>query len=356
MGKFIIEGGHKLSGEITPQGAKNEALEVISAVLLTADPVVLSNVPEILDVKNLIGLLQGMGVKVQRLEKGTYRFQADEVDTTYIETEEFVKKCAALRGSVMVVGPLLSRFGHAWFAKPGGDKIGRRRVDTHLSGMVTLGAEMDYNADRRAFHLTSNGRLTGRYMLLDEASVTGTANIVMAAVLARGTTTIYNAACEPYLQQLCKMLNRMGAFIDGVGSNLLRIHGVEKLYGTNHRILPDMIEVGSFIGMAAICQSELTIKDVSWYDLGIIPDAFRRLGVNLEQRGDDIYVPAQESYEIDSFLDGSIMTLADAPWPGRPLAGPDPGPAVGDARGRHPVQGQRPHPPEDVRVQAVLCR
>ncbi len=316
MGKFIIEGGYKLSGEITPQGAKNEALEVISAVLLTADPVVISNVPEILDVKNLIGLLQGMGVKVQRLEKGTYRFQADEVDTAYIETEEFVKKCAALRGSVMVVGPLLSRFGHAWFAKPGGDKIGRRRVDTHLSGMVTLGAEMDYNADRRAFHLTSNGRLTGRYMLLDEASVTGTANIVMAAVLARGTTTIYNAACEPYLQQLCKMLNRMGAFIDGVGSNLLRIHGVEKLYGTNHRILPDMIEVGSFIGMAAICQSELTIKDVSWYDLGIIPDAFRRLGVNLEQRGDDIYVPAQESYEIDSFLDGSIMTLADAPWPG----------------------------------------
>jgi len=316
MGRFIIEGGHRLSGEITPQGAKNEALEVISAVLLTADPVVISNVPEILDVKNLIGLLQGMGVKVQRLEKGTYRFQADEVDTAYIETEEFVKKCAALRGSVMVVGPLLSRFGHAWFAKPGGDKIGRRRVDTHLSGMVTLGAQMDYDANRRAFHLTTDGRLTGRYMLLDEASVTGTANIVMAAVLARGTTTIYNAACEPYLQQLCKMLNRMGAFIDGVGSNLLRIHGVEKLYGTNHRILPDMIEVGSFIGMAAINQSEITIKDVSWYDLGIIPDAFRRLGVNLEQRGDDIYVPAQESYEIDSFLDGSIMTLADAPWPG----------------------------------------
>ena len=285
-------------------------------MLLTADPVVISNVPEILDVKNLIDLLKGMGVKVQRLEKGTYRFQADAVDTAYIETEEFVRKCAALRGSVMVVGPLLSRFGHAWFAKPGGDKIGRRRVDTHLDGMVKLGAAMDYDADRRAFHLTSDGRLTGRYMLLDEASVTGTANIVMAAVLAKGTTTIYNAACEPYLQQLCKMLNRMGAFIDGVGSNLLRIHGVEKLYGTNHRILPDMIEVGSFIGMAAINQSEITIKDVSWYDLGIIPDAFRRLGVNLEQRGDDIYVPAQESYEIESFLDGSIMTLADAPWPG----------------------------------------
>ena len=316
MGRFIIEGGHRLSGEITPQGAKNEALEVISAVLLTADPVVISNVPEILDVKNLIDLLKGMGVKIQRLEKGTYRFQADAVDTAYIETEEFVRKCAALRGSVMVVGPLLSRFGHAWFAKPGGDKIGRRRVDTHLDGMVKLGAAMDYDADRRAFHLTSDGRLTGRYMLLDEASVTGTANIVMAAVLAKGTTTIYNAACEPYLQQLCKMLNRMGAFIDGVGSNLLRIHGVEKLYGTNHRILPDMIEVGSFIGMAAINQSEITIKDVSWYDLGIIPDAFRRLGVNLEQRGDDIYVPAQENYEIDSFLDGSIMTLADAPWPG----------------------------------------
>ena len=316
MGRFIIEGGHRLSGEITPQGAKNEALEVISAVLLTADPVVISNVPEILDVKNLIDLLKGRGVKVQRLEKGTYRFQADEVDTAYIETEEFVKKCAALRGSVMVVGPLLTRFGHAWFAKPGGDKIGRRRVDTHLDGMVKLGAAMDYDAQRRAFHLTSDGRLTGRYMLLDEASVTGTANIVMAAVLARGTTTIYNAACEPYLQQLCKMLNRMGAFIDGVGSNLLRVHGVEKLFGTNHRILPDMIEVGSFIGMAAINQSEITIKDVSWYDLGIIPDAFRRLGVNLEQRGDDIYVPAQESYEIESFLDGSIMTLADAPWPG----------------------------------------
>jgi UDP-N-acetylglucosamine 1-carboxyvinyltransferase len=317
MGRFIIEGGHRLSGEITPQGAKNEALEVISAVLLTSEPVVLSNVPEILDVKNLIELLKGMGVKVQRLEKGTYRFQADEVDTTYIESEEFVKKCASLRGSVMVVGPLLSRFGHAWFPKPGGDKIGRRRVDTHLSGMVTLGAHMDdYDSHRHAFHLTSEGRLTGRYMLLDEASVTGTANIVMAAVLARGTTTIYNAACEPYLQQLCKMLNRMGAFIDGVGSNLLRIHGVEKLFGTNHRILPDMIEVGSFIGMAAINQSEITIKDVSWYDLGIIPDAFRRLGVLLEQRGDDIYVPAQESYEIESFLDGSIMTLADAPWPG----------------------------------------
>ncbi|MBR1887166.1 MAG: UDP-N-acetylglucosamine 1-carboxyvinyltransferase [Bacteroidales bacterium] len=316
MAKFIIEGGHKLSGTITPQGAKNEALEVISAVLLTSEPVKMTNIPEILDVKNLIELLRNMGVKVTRHSKGTYTFQADEVDTSYIETEEFVAKCAKLRGSVMVVGPLLSRFGHAWFPKPGGDKIGRRRVDTHLDGMVNLGAAMDYDPSRRAFHLTSDGRLTGRYMLLDEASVTGTANIVMAAVLARGTTTIYNAACEPYVQQLCKMLNRMGAFIDGVGSNLLRIHGVESLHGTEHKILPDMIEVGSFIGMAAICQSEITIKDVSWYDLGIIPDAFRRLGIKLEQRGDDIYVPAQDSYEIESFLDGSIMTWADAPWPG----------------------------------------
>ena len=316
MAKFIIEGGHPLSGTITPQGAKNEALEVISAVLLTSEPVTISNVPEILDVKNLIGLLQGMGVKVKRLAKGMYQFQADEVDTAYIETEEFVRKCAALRGSVMVVGPLLSRFGHAWFAKPGGDKIGRRRVDTHLDGMVKLGADMTYDASRRAFHLEREGRLVGRYMLLDEASVTGTANIVMAAVLAKGTTTIYNAACEPYIQQLCRMLNRMGAFIDGVGSNLLRVHGVEKLHGTLHKLLPDMIEVGSFIGMAAINRSSITIKDVSWYDLGIIPEAFRRLGIRLEQRGDDIYVPAQESYEIDSFLDGSIMTIADAPWPG----------------------------------------
>ena len=316
MGRFIIEGGHRLSGEITPQGAKNEALEVISAVLLTAEPVVLSNIPEILDVKNLIALLQEMGVKVERLEKGTYRFQADAVNTEYTDSEEFVRRCAALRGSVMVAGPLLSRFGHAWFAKPGGDKIGRRRVDTHLDGMVKLGARMEYDDARRAFHLTSDGPLTGCYMLLDEASVTGTANIVMAAVLAKGTTTIYNAACEPYLQQRCKMLNRMGASIDGVGSNLLRIHGVERLRGTEHRILPDMIEVGSFIGMAAINRSDITIKDVSWNDLGIIPDAFRRLGVNLEQRGDDIHVPAQESYEIESFLDGSIMTLADAPWPG----------------------------------------
>ncbi len=316
MSKYIIEGGHKLSGTITPQGAKNEALEVISAVLLTNEPVTISNVPEILDVKNLIALLQNMGVKVTRHAKGTYTFQADAVDTSYIETQEFIDKCAELRGSVMIVGPLLTRFGHAWFAKPGGDKIGRRRVDTHLDGMMKLGADMQYDASRHAFRLTSKDRLTGRYMLLDEASVTGTANILMAAVLAKGTTTIYNAACEPYIQQLCKMLGRMGAFIDGVGSNLLRIHGVEALHGTQHKILPDMIEVGSFIGMAAICRSSITIKDVSWYDLGIIPDAFRRLGIKLEQRGDDIFIPEQDSYEIESFLDGSIMTLADAPWPG----------------------------------------
>ncbi len=316
MARFIIEGGHKLSGEITPQGAKNEALEVISAVLLTAEPVRIDNVPEILDVRNLIDLLRGMGVKVIRHSKGSYTFIADEVDTSYTDSEQFVRKCAALRGSVMTAGPLLSRFGRAWFPKPGGDKIGRRRVDTHIDGMVALGAKMDYDSSRRAFLLESAGRLTGRYMLLEEASVTGTANIVMAAVLGRGTTTIYNAACEPYIQQLCKMLNRMGAFIDGVGSNLLRIHGVETLHGTTHRILPDMIEVGSFIGMAAINRSPLLIKNVSYLDLGIIPDQFRRLGVNLEQRGDDIWVPEQESYEIESFLDGSIMTLADAPWPG----------------------------------------
>ena len=316
MSKYIIEGGHKLSGTITPQGAKNEALEVISAVLLTSEPVTITNIPEILDVKNLIGLLESMGVKVNRHAKGTYTFQADAVDTSYIETQEFIDKCAELRGSVMIVGPLLTRFGHAWFAKPGGDKIGRRRVDTHLDGMMKLGADMQYDASRHAFRLTSKDRLTGRYMLLDEASVTGTANILMAAVLAKGTTTIYNAACEPYIQQLCKMLGRMGAFIDGVGSNLLRIHGVEALHGTQHKILPDMIEVGSFIGMAAICRSSITIKDVSWYDLGIIPDAFRRLGIRLEQRGDDIFIPEQDSYEIESFLDGSIMTLADAPWPG----------------------------------------
>jgi len=316
MSTFIIEGGHSLSGSITPQGAKNEALEVISAVLLTDKTVRISNIPEILDVKNLIALLQGMGVEVVRHAKGDYSFTAADIDPAYIESEDFVRKCASLRGSVMVVGPLLARFGKAWFPKPGGDKIGRRRVDTHIDGMCKLGASAQYDHGRRAYLLTAPGGLRGCYMLLDEASVTGTANIVMAACLADGETTIYNAACEPYVQQLCRLLCSMGAKIEGVGSNLLRVTGVTALGGASHRILPDMIEVGSFIGMAAINQSELTIKDVSWGDLGIIPESFRRLGVKLEQRGDDIFVPRQESYEIESFIDGSIMTLADAPWPG----------------------------------------
>ena len=318
MGSFVVEGGHKLSGIIRPQGAKNEALEVISAVLLTDEEVVISNVPEILDVKNLIILLEGMGVKVNRLDKGVYSFRADNVDTEYIASADFVAKCAQLRGSVMVVGPLLARFGRAYFPKPGGDKIGRRRVDTHILGMMNLGAIQDYDSAKKAFflHVPQGGCLKGCYMLLDEASVTGTANILMASVLAQGETTIYNAACEPYVQQLSRMLVSMGANIEGIGSNMLKIKGVSKLGGTTHKILPDMIEVGSFIGMAALNQSSITIKDVSYDNLGIIPEAFRRLGVQLEQRGDDIFVPEQESYVIESFLDGSIMTLADAPWPG----------------------------------------
>ena len=316
MSKFIVEGGHSLSGEIRPQGAKNEALEVISAVLLTESEVRISNVPEILDVKNLIALLEGMGVKVDRIARGEYVFCAKDVDASYIQSPDFVSKCAALRGSVMVVGPLLARFGCAYFSKPGGDKIGRRRVDTHLDGFRRLGAGLTYEHDKRAFLLEAPQGLKGCYMLLDEASVTGTANIVMASVLADGVTTIYNAACEPYVQQLCRMLVAMGARIDGIGSNLLTITGVKQLGGTSHRILPDMIEVGSFIGLAAITQSSITIKDVSFQNLGIIPDSFRRLGVKLEQRGDDIFVPRQDTYEIESFVDGSIMTISDAPWPG----------------------------------------
>jgi UDP-N-acetylglucosamine 1-carboxyvinyltransferase len=316
MSKFIVEGGHSLSGEIRPQGAKNEALEVISAVLLTESEVRISNVPEILDVKNLIALLEGMGVKVDRISRGEYVFCAKDVDASYIQSPDFVSKCAALRGSVMVVGPLLARFGKAYFSKPGGDKIGRRRVDTHLDGFCKLGASLTYEHDKRAFLLEAAGGLKGCYMLLDEASVTGTANIVMASVLAEGVTTIYNAACEPYVQQLCRLLVAMGAKIEGIGSNLLTITGVKALGGASHRILPDMIEVGSFIGLAAITQSSITIKDVSFQNLGIIPDSFRRLGVKLEQRGDDIFVPRQDSYEIESFVDGSIMTIADAPWPG----------------------------------------
>ena len=316
MSKFIVEGGHSLSGEIRPQGAKNEALEVISAILLTESEVRISNIPEILDVKNLIALLQGMGVKAERLSRGEYLFCARDIDSSYIQSPDFVSKCAALRGSVMVVGPLLARFGRAYFSKPGGDKIGRRRVDTHLDGFRRLGASLNYEHDKRAFLLEAPDGLKGCYMLLDEASVTGTANIVMSSVLAECVTTIYNAACEPYVQQLCRMLVSMGARIDGIGSNLLTITGVKKLGGASHRILPDMIEVGSFIGLAAITQSSITIKDVSFDNLGIIPESFRRLGVRLEQRGDDIFVPRQDTYEIESFVDGSIMTISDAPWPG----------------------------------------
>lgn len=307
-----------MSGVIRPQGAKNEALEVICAVLLTSEEVTISNVPEILDVRNLILLLEGMGVKVTRHEKGMYSFRADDIDTSYIESADFVRKCAALRGSVMIVGPLLARFGHAYFPKPGGDKIGRRRVDTHITGMLNLGASIYYDNDKKAYflHIPAGTKLKGTYMLLDEASVTGTANILMAATLAEGETVIYNAACEPYIQQLSRMLVKMGAKIDGIGSNLLRITGVESLSGTEHTILPDMIEVGSFIGMAAMNRSSVTIKDVSYDNLGIIPESFRRLGVDLQQKGDDIFIPEQESYEIESFLDGSIMNISDAPWPG----------------------------------------
>ena len=318
MSSFIVEGGHKLSGTIRPQGAKNEALQIISAVLLTKEEVTISNIPEILDIKNLILLLESMGVKVTRHEKGVYTFKADEIDREYVMSVDFVKKCAKLRGSVMVVGPLLARFGKAYFPKPGGDQIGRRRVDTHILGFMNLGAAQQYDQDHKAFylHVPEGESLKGKYMLLDEASVTGTANIVMAACLAEGVTTIYNAACEPYLQQLCKMLVRMGAKIQGIGSNLLTITGVSELGGTEHKILPDMIEIGSFIALAAMNRSAITIKDVAYDELGMIPDVFMKLGVQLERRGDDIYVPEQESYVIDSFLDGSILNIADAPWPG----------------------------------------
>lgn len=316
MASFIIEGGHELSGSIKPQGAKNEALEVICAVLLTRAEVVMENVPEILDVKNLISLLRSLGVEVRRLEKGKYSFRAETLDADYADSDEFIRTCAKLRGSVMVAGPLLARLGHVWFPKPGGDMIGRRRVDTHIQGMMNLGAELTFDPDRGAYRLDAPKGLSGARMLLDEASVTGTANILMASVLAKGETTIYNAACEPYVQQLSRMLVAMGARIGGIGSNLLRISGVDGLHGTTHVILPDMIEVGSFIGMAALTRSSLTIRDTSYDNLGIIPNQFRRLGITVEQRGDDIFVPAQESYVIDSFLDGSIMTLADAPWPG----------------------------------------
>jgi len=315
MSSFQIEGGHRLCGTITPQGAKNEALQVLCAVLLTDDPVRIQNIPDISDVNNQIQLLQDIGVKVTKNAKGDYTFQADSVDVSFLESDDFLERSARLRGSIMLVGPLLTRYGRALVSKPGGDKIGRRRVDTHFLGMESLGAKFRYDSERSLFEMTAP-RLKGSYMLLDEASVTGTANIVMAAVMAEGTTTIYNAACEPYIQQLCRMLNRMGARIEGIASNLLTIHGVDSLHGTEHRILPDMIEVGSFIGMAAMCGDGIRIKDVGYDDLGIIPYTFRRLGITVQRQGDDIYVPCHDHYEIESFIDGSFMTFSDAPWPG----------------------------------------
>ena len=315
MESFVIEGGHLLSGTITPQGAKNEALEVICATLLTSEPVRITNIPDILDVNNLISLLQEIGVKVTRNSRHDYTFQADQLNLDYLNSQEFVNKCASLRGSVLMIGPLLGRFGKATVAKPGGDKIGRRRLDTHFLGFNKLGADFVHDEERDVYQIKADS-LKGCYMLLDEASVTGTANIIMAAVTAKGTTTIYNAACEPYIQQLCHLLNSMGAQISGIASNLLTIVGVEKLHGAEHRILPDMIEVGSFIGMAAMCGAGIRIKDVSVKDLGIIPDAFRRLGVKVKVEGDDLFIPEQKHYVIDSFIDGTIMTLADAPWPG----------------------------------------
>jgi UDP-N-acetylglucosamine 1-carboxyvinyltransferase len=313
MGSFEVYGGHSLKGELIPQGAKNEALQVICAVLLTEEEVIIDNIPEILDVVNLIALLKLMGCKVTQLGRGKYAFEASDVDINYLQTADFQKRSASLRGSIMVVGPLLGRFGKAYLTRPGGDMIGRRRLDTHFLGFEKLGAKAVY--EQNVFSLEAE-KLKGTYMLLDEASVTGTANIVMAAVMAEGATTIYNAACEPYIQQLCHMLNRMGAKITGIGSNLLHIEGVTKLKGCSHSLLPDMIEIGSFIGLAAMTKSEITIRNVAYEQLGLIPDAFKRLGIQLERRNDDIYIPAQDSYEIDTFLDGSIMTIADAPWPG----------------------------------------
>ncbi len=315
MPSFVVKGKQKLSGEITPQGAKNEALQVICAVLLTNERVTIHNIPDIIDVNNLIDLLSDMGVAVQQLNRHSYSFQADQVNLDYLHTSEFYAKSASLRGSVMIVGPLTARFGKALIPQPGGDKIGRRRLDTHFIGIQKLGADFEYDPVHKVYEIKAE-KLTGTYMHLDEASVTGTANILMAAVLAKGTTTIYNAACEPYLQQLSKMLNRMGANITGVGSNLLTIEGVEKLHGCEHTILPDMIEIGSFIGLAALTGSAITIKNVAYDELGLIPDSFRKLGIQIERQGDDIFVPEHTCYTIESFIDGSIMTLADAPWPG----------------------------------------
>ncbi|GGA76545.1 UDP-N-acetylglucosamine 1-carboxyvinyltransferase [Flavobacterium palustre] len=318
MGIFKIEGGIRLKGEITPQGAKNEALQILCAVLLTSEKVTINNIPDIIDINKLITLLGNLGVKITKNGSGSYTFQADEVNVDYLETEAFKKEGGALRGSIMIVGPLLARFGKGYIPKPGGDKIGRRRLDTHFEGFINLGAKFRYNREDHFYGVETPAEgLKGTDMLLDEASVTGTANIVMAAVLAKGTTTVYNAACEPYLQQLCKMLNSMGAKITGVGSNLLTIEGVERLGGCEHRILPDMIEIGSWIGLAAMTRSEITIKNVSWDNLGLIPNTFRKLGITLERRGDDIYIPTHENgYEVKTDIDGSILTIADAPWPG----------------------------------------
>jgi UDP-N-acetylglucosamine 1-carboxyvinyltransferase len=317
MGTFKIEGGIQLKGDVTPQGAKNEALQILCAVLLTSEKVTITNIPDIIDVNKLITLLGNLGVKIQKIGQGSYTFQADDVNVGYLETEAFKKEGGSLRGSIMIVGPLLARFGKGYIPKPGGDKIGRRRLDTHFEGFINLGAKFRYNREDHFYGVETDGKLKGVYMLLDEASVTGTANIVMAAVLAEGTTTIYNAACEPYLQQLCKMMNAMGAKVSGIGSNLLTIEGVDALHGCDHRVLPDMIEIGSWIGLAAMTKSEITIKNVSWDNLGVIPNVFRKLGITLERRGDDIYIPAhKDGYEIKTDIDGSILTVADAPWPG----------------------------------------
>ncbi|WP_339661571.1 UDP-N-acetylglucosamine 1-carboxyvinyltransferase [uncultured Polaribacter sp.] len=315
MASFKIEGGHKLSGTITPQGAKNEVLQILCAVLLTPDKVVINNVPDIIDVNKLIFILGELGVKVEKLSRNSYAFQADEVNVSYLESDDFKKDGSSLRGSIMLVGPLLARFGKGYIPRPGGDKIGRRRLDTHFEGFIRLGAKFRYNREEHFYGVEAD-ELIGTKMLLDEASVTGTANILMAAVMATGTTEIYNAACEPYIQQLCKMLNSMGAKITGVGSNLLIVEGVKYLGGCEHRVLPDMIEIGSWIGVAVMTRSELTIKDVSWENLGQIPNVFRKLGIKFEKRNDDIYIPAQDSYEIQNYIDGSVLTVADAPWPG----------------------------------------
>ena len=316
MGAFEIIGGKKLKGEITPQGAKNEALQVINAVLLTSEKVIINNIPDIVDVNKLIDLLSTLGVKTEKIGQGSYSFQADEIDVDFMTSNEYKIKGSSLRGSIMVVGPLLARFGKGYIPKPGGDKIGRRRLDTHFIGFQNLGAKFEYDSETNFYKAHAPNGLKGTYMLLDEASVTGTANIIMAAVLAEGETTIYNAACEPYIQQLSEMLNKMGANISGIGSNKLTVNGVSELKGCEHTILPDMIEIGSFIGLAAMTQSEITIKNVAFDKLGVIPNVFRKLGIKLEKRNDDIYIPAQESYEIESFIDGSIMTISDHPWPG----------------------------------------